>query len=225
MVGLSARKTAADASLDRDHRETVGDHIVQLSGDRHALLAQRLTGTLGLDDARLSGLLCLCGKVGTARRHAVADKPGGRQRDEHPEGTGPKGGKADHKRAGKRDLGHHEAAQSQAARLLRDDAVAGKGKQDADPERRASADREHHAGAGHNGEHRQRPAPAQPDREAGERDAGQKEQQGDVRCLVQTKARQALRGGRPPGRDGQRRRSRRQARRRPASRARPSGAR
>ena len=116
-----------------------------------------------------------------------------------PKAAGPKGGKADHKRAGKRDLGHDEGAQSQAARLLRDDGVAGEGEQDADPERRASADREHRAGAGHDGEHRQRPATAQPDRQAGERDAGLEEQHGDVRCPGADESPASPREGPPPG--------------------------
>ena len=99
----------------------------------------------------LLGLRC---KVGATRRDAVADKPGHHQRDEHPEGSGVEGKSPTTMAPPSASLGPHDGAQGKVTRPLGDDAVASQGKQDADAERRAPADRKHGGGPGHHDEHR-----------------------------------------------------------------------
>ena len=79
----------AHPGLDGDHRERVGDDVVQLAGDAHPLLADLLPGALGLGGSLALGLLGQPGHVTPARRHAVPDKPPGRERQEAHDSPGP----------------------------------------------------------------------------------------------------------------------------------------
>ena len=78
----------AHPGLDGDHRQRVGDDVVQLAGDAHPLLPDLPPGALGLGRSLALRLLGQPGHVTPARRHAVSDKPPRRQRQEALDGSG-----------------------------------------------------------------------------------------------------------------------------------------
>ncbi len=88
LLGALRHQAPAHPGLDGDHRERVGDDVVQLAGDAYPLLADLLPGALGLGGSLALGLLGQPGHVTPARRHAISDEPPGRERQEAQDGPG-----------------------------------------------------------------------------------------------------------------------------------------
>ena len=82
LLRAAGHQAAADAGLDGDHREGVGDDVVQFAGDADPFFADLLAGAFGFGGLLVAGLLGQAGQVAAARRDAVADEPARDQREE-----------------------------------------------------------------------------------------------------------------------------------------------
>ena len=73
-------QAAADAGLDGDHREGVGDHVVQLAGDADPFGVDLVAGAFGFGGSLAFLLHGQAGLVAPPGGDAVTDEPGRGQR-------------------------------------------------------------------------------------------------------------------------------------------------
>ena len=188
----------ADPGLDRDHREGVGDDVVQLAGDAHPLLPDVLPGAFGLGGSLALRLLSESGQVAPPGRDAVADEPGRCHRYEacHRLASGrcgPDRERRVHQRRAKRRRRRRGREDRRPSGQLRSHEVDREPEHEAERQRGVTRGRDHSRRRRRDGEHGQRPSSQQHDRAA--------HQESEDNSVVR-------RMGIGPGRQGQHRQSR-----------------